>query len=499
MTRTVIRFSSLIRNVATIRIAGTGSTISSQAPAGYNKSFIRNIDRKQQRLTYMIRFSSTVSPTSTEATDNAEINETNITSNVKSISSKKKAGEELYQKYVNTLQELEQLKLEQERMKSEKLFEAWKSTQPETSNNDSNNETTTNQITLSNKNKNAGGVAVVRTLARETHKNNENDPSQILEARAMNQLQIAAIKYKHPTALVELANSELKSISERTQHGKEVPMLWVKEKIDSCMQYYHIAGEAGEATAYYNLGHLYWDGVGEIIKADQDEALQYFHQAIHLGDTDAMFFVGAYRLTHRHKYRIDQIKKALQWIEEAANHGHGGALHYLVVIYMNGYKTLNIQPCTDDEFQRRMALAIAHDDDGEAYFLRGACHYAGRYGYPKDIVLCFNDYVSAAELDHPDACINAGVMLHKGVPGKIDQDQSRAFQYYQRAGELGNIEGWRNVVSCYLTGQGVKQSEEMAKYIGETMLRPHDEKNDKHNKDIKLGEEKQQQVEDESK
>jgi TPR repeat protein len=68
-----------------------------------------------------------------------------------------------------------------------------------------------------------------------------------------------------------------------------------------------------------------------------------------------------------------------------------------------------------------------------------------------------------------------GVALFHGFPGKVEQDRERAFQYYQRAGELGLMEGWRNVVDCYATGQGVKQNLEMARYIGETMIRPYDE------------------------
>ena len=60
-------------------------------------------------------------------------------------------------------------------------------------------------------------------------------------------------------------------------------------------------------------------------------------------------------------------------------------------------------------------------------------------------------------------------MLHAGIG--VPKDQERAFELYQTAGELGRIEGWKNVVACYLTGEGVPQSLETARYISETMLK----------------------------
>ena len=80
--------------------------------------------------------------------------------------------------------------------------------------------------------------------------------------------------------------------------------------------------------------------------------------------------------------------------------------------------------------------------------------------------------------------ISAGAMLHQGVfsdDGQtviIERDQQRAFDLYQQAGELGSIEGWRNVVSCYATGQGVPKCLDTAKYIANTMLKEEEEQED---------------------
>jgi TPR repeat protein len=72
-------------------------------------------------------------------------------------------------------------------------------------------------------------------------------------------------------------------------------------------------------------------------------------------------------------------------------------------------------------------------------------------------------------LANMDTIIVAGAMLHTGIGAS--KDQERAFELYQLAGELGSIQGWKNVVACYTTGEGVPQSLEMARYIADTMLK----------------------------
>ena len=60
-------------------------------------------------------------------------------------------------------------------------------------------------------------------------------------------------------------------------------------------------------------------------------------------------------------------------------------------------------------------------------------------------------------------------MLHTGTG--VPRDQRAAFELYQAAGEMGSIDGWKNVVACYTTGEGVPQSLETAQYITKTILK----------------------------
>merc|ERR1711957_645891 len=103
-------------------------------------------------------------------------------------------------------------------------------------------------------------------------------------------------------------------------------------------------------------------------------------------------------------------------------------------------------------------------------FLQGHCHYAGTDGYDQDFPAALENFLAAADSEHVDAMVSAGAMLHQGMAGDdgrtaiIKRDQQRAFDLYQQAGELGSVEGWRNVVSCYASGQGVPKCSETAKY-----------------------------------
>ena len=261
---------------------------------------------------------------------------------------------------------------------------------------------------------------------------------------------------------------------------------------------YEEAGEHGSSEGLYNLGHILWD---------EDEfvsAMDAFHAAMTMGDADAMYFVAAQYLSYEEddgvtsflpkvyeRYGPVYVSSTLQLdtttmtpplslvndlqrhgyvlLYHAVNkHGHGPATHHLALLCnQNG----NIK-----EFCRLLSLA-ANGGNPDSLFLRGHCYYFGTDGHIRDMSLAFTDFIAAADGGSIDAMVSAGAMLHQGVRSDdgmtiiVDRDQQRAFELYQRAGELGSIEGWRNVVSCYATGEGVKKCIDTAKYIANTMLK----------------------------
>lgn len=373
-------------------------------------------------------------------------------------------GEECYQRALDALEKAETARMEAEAKRSEEQFQAWQKAQEAKSKGRSTKE----------------GVAVVKTIAKQARQSPASSPQEDWEQQAQYWMEQAAFQHGHATALVRLGNSALA----KANSSKQVQQ--AREYAAQAMEYYEMAANNGSAEGAFNLGHLLWDEnltepqneATRIVEKDNQKALNIFHKAIELGDLDAAFFVGVQLLSDDHeadapivdKYSsvTERYRAGLDLIEQAASLEHGGALYYLCLLHLNGHNELQIPPCEPGEFVERLDAA-ANAGDSDALFLRGHCLYHGDDGYEQDFTRALENFLAAADAGHSDAAVSAGAMLHQGVG--VQRDQRRAFELYQMAGELGNVEGWRNVVACYATGEGVVQSEEMAKYIAKTVLK----------------------------
>ena len=369
------------------------------------------------------------------------------------------------------------------------------------------------------------GVAVVRTIVNQTRKSNTvkvdkwdnksvNDDNaqnanntQSVEEHlnedyyqkvAFQHLEEAAMRFGHPLALVRLGNECLERANKSLTLTDE-PLVnydrcteWIDEspidlssiltlslntttediegQDDTLSPYismasilYEEAGKAGSAEAWFNLGHLLWDR-SEDDDAVKLKAMDAFNAAVDLGDSDAMYFVAVQYLSSSQ----EDYETGYQLLCRAGHqYNHGPALHHLTL--------LSLQDGKSDEFRELLTKAVEAGNP-ESLFLQGHCYYKGEDGYEVDVKAALDSFLAAAENDHVDSMVSAGAILHQGFNGShiIRRDQRRAFELYQRAGELGSIEGWRNVVSCYATGEGVKKDLEMAKHIANTMLKVDD-------------------------
>eukprot|EP00980_Cylindrotheca_fusiformis_P021437 scaffold8301_cov184-Cylindrotheca_fusiformis.AAC.5 len=375
-------------------------------------------------------------------------------------------GEDVYQKALELMEQskLEEQQKEQER--SRKMYEAWqKSVDAE-------------------RNPRSQGVAVVKTLVKETRKEKKNSIKDSMKA-AIDLLETAAYEYDHPMALVQLGNSKLQEARRKGSNEEEMALL--------AMDLFHRAGKAGSRVGWYNLGNLLWTGYPadesssfdetnenaedldssnsatlgkeKIIKPDLHRAMEAFMNAIDLGDTDAMYLVGVHRMTSGGR---ENIYSGLSLVKKAADEGHGGALYYLALFNLNGEPKIELEPCSLEEFVKLLDRAV-EAGSVDALFTRGHSFFHGTEGYEQDYQRALEDFVSAADSGHADSAVSAGAMLHGGIG--VPKDQRRAFEFYQLAGELGSKEGWQNVVACYTTGEGVAQSLETAQYIRDTMLK----------------------------
>lgn len=372
------------------------------------------------------------------------------------------------------------LRQQKEEERSAKMYEAWE------------------KAKNADKSPKDQGIKVIKTLAKEARKemnqqHHQEHQEKLSYQRAMELLEQAAFQHNHPMALIQLGNMALERANSTDM--QELPEQR-RAEIETAIQLFQKAGLAGSRVGWYNLGHLYWTGYPalqvdddeldgddhdngnnshthgtpvpqqeQILQPDLHEAMDAFGKAIDLGDTDAMYLVGVHRMTAGGR---ENIHSGLKLVERAGNEGHGGALYYLALLYLNGEPIIGLEPCSELEFMQRLDRAV---DAGnvDAMFTRGHSYYHGTEGYPQNYSRALDDFLRAAEEGHADSAVSAGAMLHAGIG--VPKDQQRAFELYQTAGELGSIEGWKNVVACYLTGEGVPQSLETARYISETMLK----------------------------
>ena len=373
-------------------------------------------------------------------------------------------GEECYERALEALEKAKVDKETREAKRSAEQYQAWQKAQERSTKRPANQ-----------------GVAVVRTIAKQARRARKLEEENDWVKQAQYWLEQAGLQHGHSKALVRLGNAALDEARSKSSLANDT----VRDDVERALKYYEMAGEKGSAEGWFNLGHLLWTGYPNnddsddisaiIISEDKAGSLKAFFHAIDLDDRDAMFFVGVQLLSDEnddigseHSNLTERYRTGLDLIERAAALEHGGALYYLCLLHLNGHDELKISPCDPEEFVCRLDAAAAAGD-ADALFLQGHSYYHGEDGYDQSFQKALDSFLAAAEAGHSDAAISAGAMLHQGVG--VHRDQRLAFELYQTAGELGNVEGWRNVVACYALGEGVPQSQKTAEYIAKTMLR----------------------------
>lgn len=90
--------------------------------------------------------------------------------------------------------------------------------------------------------------------------------------------------------------------------------------------------EQGNASAQYNLGQLYRDGLG--VTQDYKEAEKWYRMAAQQGFRDAQYNLA---FMHYKGYGVPQnYKEAMKWYLSAAENGLAAAQFTLGVMYLNG-------------------------------------------------------------------------------------------------------------------------------------------------------------------
>lgn len=159
------------------------------------------------------------------------------------------------------------------------------------------------------------------------------------------------------------------------------------------------------------LGILCYEG--EIAQLDYKKAFECFHKAAEQGDSVSCYYTA---LSYFNGQGVDvDEERGMYYLEQASDLKHKEAMFLL-------------------------ADKIEETDPNKALLLLQEC----------------------AQLDHDGAYYKLGKWYSVGY--NVTKDEKRAFEYYNKASDLGNYSAMCNLAIAYINGKGVKASAELGVY-----------------------------------
>jgi uncharacterized protein len=96
-----------------------------------------------------------------------------------------------------------------------------------------------------------------------------------------------------------------------------------------------LAAEQGNSVAQFNLGVMYANGRGGLLK-DDVKAVEWNQKAAEQGEADAQYNLGVMYANGRGGLSKNDVK-AVEWYQKAADQGYAYAQCILGVMYANGH------------------------------------------------------------------------------------------------------------------------------------------------------------------
>lgn len=164
---------------------------------------------------------------------------------------------------------------------------------------------------------------------------------------------------------------------------------------------------------------------------------------------NAMFLLGVYY------YQIQSYDLSREWLEQAANQGHAGAMNQLAWIYREGLGV-------DENLDYAVTL---HSYSAEADYPRAMTNLAYLYsigqGVEKDLDISAMWYKRAAELNSASA-IYAVAMYNLTGTGGVQKDEQEGLSLLMKSAELGHKRAMYAMGKRYENGDGVIQDMDQA-------------------------------------
>ena len=178
--------------------------------------------------------------------------------------------------------------------------------------------------------------------------------------------------------------------------------------------------EQGDSTAQFNLGSLYYQGMG--VPQDYRQAVYWMHRAAEQGHAAAQTALGTIYSEGLHGVTEVDHPRALMWFLFASAQGDPDAME------LRGALAVRMTPGDIAQAQKlarefkaydahakvfRETQILAEKGDVNAQFDIGVIRYTGR-GVPVDYAAALQWFKKAAHQGHPLAQYNVGYMYEKG-------------------------------------------------------------------------------------
>ncbi len=216
----------------------------------------------------------------------------------------------------------------------------------------------------------------------------------------------------------------------------------VKKDQTLAVEWYRKAATAGSTDAMYALGYAYKNGTG--VKQDEDKAMKWYHTAAEEGHAGAMLILGR---AHEKDYgaTLDNTQ-AMQWYQAAAEKGNIDAMLALAHIYESGGSTEEVRQNVLKWYREAAKQKVVVPIRALNKYLTNLWFFPPSW----DQIKKYNENRLAWK----------GYAYEFGID--VEQDQSKAIEYYRKAAELGDRYSMFALGNAYEHGKGITRDTELA-------------------------------------
>ena len=258
---------------------------------------------------------------------------------------------------------------------------------------------------------------------------------------------------KKLTANEKITSEELEYYEQAAQQGNAEAQynlgyiyyngLGVAQNYQKAIYYTEQAAQQGHSGAQYNLGYIYYKGLG--VEQNYQKAKEYYEQAAQQGHPEAQYNLGY--IYYNGLGVAQNYQKAIYYTEQAAQQGHSGAQYNLGYIYYNGIGVAQNYQKAKEYFKQ-----AAQQGEAEAQYYLGIMYEDG-IRVLKNYEKAIEYFKQAAEQGNAGAQYNLGIMYEDGLG--VEQNYQKAIEYYEQAAQQGNINAQCCLGFMYYNGLGV--------------------------------------------